>query len=84
MMKAVTKLSYMDSLYTRRWRGVHSRAGDIHAKGVERSPGAFEYDKGMLFGLDRHAAFPLYDGSREQIRRALRGGVAQLVRAAES
>ena len=38
----------------------------------------------MLFGLDRHAAFLLYGGSSEKVRRALRGGVAQLVRAAES
>ena len=38
----------------------------------------------MLFGLDRQAALPLYGVSSDEGRRASRGGVAQLVRAAES
>ena len=84
MIKAVTKLSNMACLYTRAGRIVHTRTGDILVKAREGDAGVSGCDRGMSFGLDRQAAFPLYDGSPEEVRRALRGGVAQLVRAAES
>ena len=57
---------------------------DNHVKGREGDVGALGCNRGMLFGLDRQATFPLYGGSSEYVRRASWGGVAQLVRAAES
>ena len=47
--------------------------GDMAVKGRRGGCGCFWMRSGMLFGLDRHAVFPLYDGARDQVRRALPG-----------
>ena len=38
---------------------------DIHVKGGEGDAVAYGCNRGMLFGLGRHAGFPLCDGSPE-------------------